>query len=66
MKKKKPQQYKQLQSEKEILVSEVVALRDEIQRLNKAQPFSSGRIKTGSGISDFSPNSPAVLQRKIG
>ncbi|CAG5120533.1 unnamed protein product, partial [Candidula unifasciata] len=55
-------EYKQLQSEKEILASEVVSLRAELQRLKKGQTGSRYGV---SGITDYSPNSPTVLQRKI-
>ncbi|BFZ09894.1 hypothetical protein BsWGS_12932 [Bradybaena similaris] len=57
-------EYKQLQSEKEILASEVVSLRNELQRIKKGQA-GSRHGASGSAITDYSPNSPAVLQRKI-
>ncbi|KAK3776375.1 hypothetical protein RRG08_023730 [Elysia crispata] len=62
-------EYKQLQSEKEILATEVVSLREEVQRLTGRH--HSGRSGEGGGgrpspaINDYSPYSPMVLQRKI-
>ncbi|RUS86370.1 hypothetical protein EGW08_005888 [Elysia chlorotica] len=62
-------EYKQLQSEKEILATEVVSLKEEVQRLTSRT--SSGRGGDGGGgrpsssINDYSPYSPVVLQRKI-
>ncbi|CAL1542568.1 unnamed protein product [Lymnaea stagnalis] len=57
-------EFKQLQSEKEILASEIVNLREQLQRMNKSQT-PSGRSSVNSGIVDYNPTSPAVLQRKI-
>ncbi|XP_005103195.1 uncharacterized protein LOC101859260 [Aplysia californica] len=59
-------EFKQLLSEKEILAKEVVSLREELQRMTLSQGSGSGRNSTSSGISDYSPNHPVVLQRKIG
>ncbi|GFN84669.1 Cap-gly domain-containing linker protein 3 [Plakobranchus ocellatus] len=67
-------EYKQLQSEKEILANEVVGLREEVQRLSSRHHSNgrpgeggggSGGGRSGSAISDYSPYSPMVLQRKI-
>uniref|UniRef100_A0A2C9LHY3 CAP-Gly domain-containing protein n=1 Tax=Biomphalaria glabrata TaxID=6526 RepID=A0A2C9LHY3_BIOGL len=59
-------EYKQLQREKEILAGEIVILRDQVERLGRGhQNSGSGRNSSSSGITDYSPNSPHVLQRKI-
>ncbi|KAK0047471.1 centrosome-associated protein 350-like isoform X1 [Biomphalaria pfeifferi] len=59
-------EYKQLQREKEILAGEIVILRDQVERLGRGhQNSGSGRNSVSSGITDYSPNSPHVLQRKI-
>ncbi|XP_059166234.1 uncharacterized protein LOC131948637 isoform X2 [Physella acuta] len=56
-------EFKHLQAEKEILAKEVVTLREKLQHLSKGHDLTNGF--TSSGITDYSPNNPLVLQRKI-